>query len=208
MLILKKIAVTGGIASGKSTVCKVFQELGAYVVNADDIAHEMLIPSTEVGQRIIQAFGQDILKQGKIDRRALAQLAFQNSESLHQLELILHPPIVRRLEELYKEARKAGTYTSFVVEIPLLYEIKQETFYDKVIAILADEELCRKRFTEKGFSADEYDRRMRRQLSPKQKSAKADYVIHNNKTLDHLRKEVVRINQSIQTESHGSRTSN
>ena len=208
MLTLKKIAITGGIASGKTTVCRVFQELGACVVYADDIAHELLTPSTEVGQRVIKVFGQTILKQGKIDRRALAELAFQNSESLNQLEKILHPAIVRRIEELYREARKTGTYTSFVVEIPLLYEIKQESFYDKVIAVLADEELCRKRFTESGFSSDDYDRRMRRHLSPKQKSAKADFVIHNNKTLDHLRKEVVHINQSIQTESHGSRTSN
>lgn len=197
MLKLKKIAITGGVASGKTSVCQFFQELGAYVVNADRIAHELLKPDTDLGQQVIRQFGPEILHNGQISRRILADKAFKDQNQLHRLEQLLHPAVLKRIEELYLSAAR-GKYTSFVVEIPLLFEIGAESFYDVVIVVLADETSAKKRFTQAGFQNEEYDLRMRRQIKPEQKAAKAHYTIHNKGSLDDLKHEVIALNQKIQ----------
>jgi dephospho-CoA kinase len=190
MLKLQKIAVTGGVASGKTTVCKLFQELGAYVVNADAIVHELLNPKTEFGQQVIRLLGPDIVENGKINRSVVAEKVFKNSQKLRELETILHPAVLAQIERLYKKATGA---TLFVVEIPLLFEIGAETNYDAVIAVVTDEALAKKRFTASGHTTQEYERRMSRQLSQHIKSAKADYTILNNGTLQDLSSQVKKL---------------
>ena len=194
---MRKVAVTGGVASGKTAVCELLRELGAFVVNADAIGHQLLSPTTDLGNKVVTHFGQGILKQGKIDRTALANLAFHDAASLQWLEQLLHPKILERIEELYQEARRSGKYRAFVVEIPLLYEIGQEMHYDLVVAVVADESICQKRFQKAGFSADEYQRRMGRQASIQKKARSADIVLYNNQTLDDLKKEVIKLNEMI-----------
>jgi dephospho-CoA kinase len=196
MLTLKKIAITGGVASGKTSVCQFFKELGAYVVDADAIAHELLKPDTDLGQQIIRHFGPEIVKDGQISRRILADKAFRDPKQLQKLEQLLHPAVLRKIEELYASASK-GKSTSFVVEVPLLFEIGAEGFYDVVVAVLADERRAKKRFEQAGFQKSEYDLRMSRQLKPEQKAAQAHYTIHNNGSLDDLRREVIHVNQKI-----------
>lgn len=198
MLKLRKIAITGGVASGKSSACRFFQELGACVVYADSISHELLAPDTDLGRQIIRHFGSDLLHEGKVDRRALADRVFEDPKQLQALEGILHPAIFRRIEELYAEASRSGKYTLFVVEIPLLYEIQGELFYDAIVAVQADEAICRRRFAQEGFQEHEYDRRMKRQLSPKDKALRADHVLSNDKTLADLRREVVKLYPILQ----------
>ena len=197
MLKLKKIAITGGVASGKSSVCQFFKELGAYVVSADAIAHELLVPDTDLGQQIIRQFGPEIIKNGQISRRILAEKAFKESKQLEKLEELLHPAVLRIIEEQYASACNSGASSSFVVEIPLLFEIGAEGFYDIVVTVLADEPLAKERFEQSGFQKTQYDQRMKRQLKPKQKAAKSHYTIHNNGSLDDLRSEVIKLNQTI-----------
>lgn len=200
MLKLKKIAITGGVASGKTTVCQFFQELGAFVVNADNIVHELLTPDTDLGQQIIRQFGPEIIKNGQISRRILAEKAFKDQKQLKKLEELIHPAVLKRIERLYAAACQ-GKYTSFVVEIPLLFEIGAAKDYDVVVAVLAEEAQARKRFEQAGFQYPEYDLRMNRQLKPEQKAAFAQYIIHNNGSLDELRQEVIKLNQNIHKES-------
>lgn len=126
MLKLKKIAITGGVASGKTSVCRFFEELGAYVVNADGIVHELLKPNTDLGQQIIRQFGPEIIKNGQISRKTIAEKAFKDPKQLRKLEELLHPAVLRKIEELYTAACSGGSYSSFVVEIPLLFEIGAE----------------------------------------------------------------------------------
>lgn len=197
MLRLKKIAITGGVASGKSSVCRFFQELGAFAVNADAIVHELLVPDTDLGQQVIRQFGPEVYQNGKIDRKVLAEKAFGDSRQLEQLERLLHPAVLRKIEELYATACRSGTYASFVVEIPLLFEIRGEPFYDCIIAVLADEAIARRRFEQAGFKLIDYDRRMRRQMNPDQKAARAHYTIQNNGSLEDLKKQVVALNRAI-----------
>ena len=194
MLKLKRIAITGGIASGKTSVCRVFQELGAYVVNADAIVHELLSLQTNLSQQVISLLGKDILIDGKLSRRVIAEKVFKDPEVLHALEKLLHPAVLYKIEELYQAACQQGTYTAFVVESPLLFEIGQDQFYDLVIAVLADEAVSRKRFSQAGFTPEEYERRMKRQLPPVEKARRADYIINNNGSLDNLREQVIEFN--------------
>jgi dephospho-CoA kinase len=197
MLKLKKIAITGGVASGKTSVCRFFEELGAYVVNADAIVHELLTSDTDLGQQVIRQLGPEIAKNGQISRRAIAEKAFKDPSALRKLEEILHPAVLKKIEESYSSACQAGKHSSFVVEIPLLFEIGAANFYDVVIAVLSDEAQARKRFEQAGFQKTEYDLRMNRQLKPEHKAAKAHYTIHNKGSLDDLRNEVVKLNRNL-----------
>ena len=183
MLKLKKIAITGGVASGKSTVCQLFQKLGAYVVSADAIAHELLDPNTDLGRQILSMLGKGVLQNGKFSRRLVAEKVFRDPKKLHELEQILHPEILKRIECEYESACRAGRHTSFIVEIPLLFEIGAEKFYDVTIAVIADEEIAKKRLNDE----TEYERRMSRQWSPEQKTVKSNYTIKNNGSLTVLK---------------------
>ncbi len=197
MLKLKKIAITGGVASGKTSVCRFFEELGACVVNADAIVHELLKPSTDLGQQIIRQFGPEVIKNGEISRRDIAEKAFKEPGQLKKLEELLHPAVLQKIEELYTAACNKGSYSSFVVEIPLLFEIGMESRYDVIVAVLSDESKAKKRFEQAGFQETEYDLRMSRQLKPKEKAAKAHYIIHNNGSLEDLRRKVIELNHVI-----------
>ena len=197
MLKLKKIAITGGVASGKTSVCQFFKELKAYVVDADAIVHDLLNHHADLGKQLTQYFGPQIIQNGKISRKGIAEIAFKDLEALRRLEKLLHPRVLQKIEEHYSAACNKGYYSAFVVEIPLLFEIEIEKNYDVIITVLADEETAQKRFENAGFSKEQYDFRMKRQLSPKIKAAKSHFIIQNNGSLHDLRKQVVEVNQII-----------
>ena len=197
MLKLKKIAVTGGVASGKTTVCKLFQKLGAYVVSADEISHKLFDSQTDLGLQIIRTLGSDILQNGKINRKIVADKVFKDQKLLLELEKILHPLILKQIELDYVDVCKKGGYRAFVAEIPLLFEIGAEGFYDVTVSVEAEPDSAIKRFEALGFTEEEYNRRMSRQLSPQMKSTKAQYTIKNNGTLEDLQKEVVELAKRI-----------
>jgi len=193
MLILPKIAITGGIASGKSTVCQLFQKLGANVVSADAIAHELLNPQTNLGRQVIHTLGTDILQNGKIDRTLVARKVFKDPKLLRALEQLIHPEVLIEIRNRYEAASRARNGTLFVVEIPLLFEIGAESLFDYVIAVEADEATAKKRFEAAGFEPQEYERRMNRQIPQSVKSGKAHYTINNNGTLKDLEAQVKKV---------------
>ncbi|KAF3362823.1 Dephospho-CoA kinase [Chlamydiales bacterium STE3] len=180
MLNLLKVAVTGGLSSGKSTVCQIFRGLGAHVVSADEIVHQLLSPDTCFGQEVIKLLGVEIVIDKMIDRKSIANKVFKNPQLLHQIEKILHPAVFTEMKKGYQSA-KASSSPLFVAEVPLLIEAHQDSWFDVVIAVLANEETSRKRFVEStGFSEEEYRLRMSRQLTPSQKAEKAHYIIFND----------------------------
>ena len=197
MLKLKKIAITGGVASGKTSVCQFFKELGAYVVSADAIVHELLNLNTDLGQQIIRQFGPEIIENGQLSRRIIAEKVFKDPVQLKKFEELIHPQVFQKIAKLYALACKEDQYTSFVVEIPLLFEVGAETFYDIVIVVLSSEKVAKKRFEQAGFQQTEYDLRMKRQIKPEIKATKAHYTIQNNGSLANLREAVIQLNQII-----------
>lgn len=198
MLTLKKVAVTGGLASGKSSVCQILKSYGAYVVSADEIVHRLLSPETEIGKKVILELGPEILVNQKIDRKKVAEKTFSDPQRLQNLEKLLHPAVLNEIKERYQQIRTDPRYTLFVAEIPLLYESEGHRAFDFVIAVVADEEFSRSRFEKStGYLTDEYERRMQRQLPLHEKAARADFVIKNNASMEDLKKSVKEVYQTI-----------
>ena len=192
-----KVAVTGGLASGKSSVCQILQTCGAYVIDADKVVHKLLNPDTAVGQQIVGLLGSEILNDHKIDRDKIAQKVFSHPELLDKLEKHLHPAVLNEIEHIYKKIAQQKKASLFVAEIPLLYESESHRFFDLVIAIVSDESLAQARYLQAtGRPSTEYNLRMTRQFKPHIKAAKADYVIVNNGTYDDLKHQVLELFQT------------
>ncbi|MCP5469600.1 MAG: dephospho-CoA kinase [Chlamydiales bacterium] len=181
MLKFGKSAVTGATAAGKSAVCTLLAEMGATVVSADQIAHQLLNPTTEIGKRVIALLGPEVLEDKKINRDAVAAKVFHDQNLLNELEKILHPHILEEIDKAYQQSKS----TFFVAEVPLLFECGWEKYFDTTILVIADQEERQKRFMKKAFLEREA------RLLPEQvKKEKADYVIENRGSLEELKKQV------------------
>lgn len=190
MLTLKKVAVTGGLASGKTSVCRILESCGAYVVSADEIVHQLLSPNTKTGQKVINLLGTDVFSDQTIDRKKIAEKVFSHPEKLLALEEILHPAVFEEIERLYNQIKHQSQYSLFVAEIPLLYESKtKHSFFDFIVAVVADPKLCKKRLG----SDEEYARRMKRQLTQEEKALLADFTLVNNGDRQELKQNVLNL---------------
>lgn len=199
MLNLKVIAITGGVASGKSTVCRLLEELGAFVVSADALIHEILLKTdTPTGQKIQEILGSDVVQEcGGFDHQKIANKIFKSPEQRKQLEQLLHPLVYKEIKTIYETLEKPEQHLFFVVELPLLFESSSPFPCDKTVAVVADEPLAKKRFAKKGFSLSEYDQRMQTHLSPLEKAKRADYTIENNGSLEDLKNQVLVLKDTL-----------
>jgi dephospho-CoA kinase len=200
VLELKKIAITGGVSSGKSSVCSLLAKQGAYVIDTDKIVHDLLTSDSQIREKVINLLGSSILAEDQIDRKRVAEIVFSQSKTLKSLELILHPAVFHEIELQYQKIKENPNYKLFAAEIPLLYETDQAALFDAVVVVLADQELCRKRFikSNKGSSQD-FDLRMQRQMEPRQKAAKAHFVLINNEKIEDLEKQVIQLLTKIRS---------
>lgn len=188
MLKLKKVAITGGLAAGKSTVCRFFKELGAYVISSDEIVRRLLSPDTQLGRQVIQLLGTEIVQGDSLNRDRIAEKVFSEPKLLQALEELLHPAVFDVIEQTFEKIAKEGSYPLFIAEVPLLYESERQGHFDLVIAVSAPETTAKQRFGK----GEAFDQRMMRQLSPAHKAAKADYVIENSGDLDTLKNQVTK----------------
>lgn len=190
---MRKIAVTGGIASGKSTVCQILKEYGAYVVSADEIVHRLLSPETDLGRKIIALLGQDVVVNGVFNHRAIADKVFSNRPLLLQFEGLIHPEVKRIIEAEYQNvSHKESEYRFFVADVPLLFEGHFENDYDTILLVITDETICKERFM-KSHSLNEYERRSKRFMPTTEKIKKSDFTIQNNGSLNDLKKNLNQI---------------
>lgn len=184
---LVKVAITGGLSCGKSSVCRFLKELGAYVISADAVVHQHLTPLTKLGQQVISLLGSDIVDGSKINRSKIALKVFHDPELLRKLEKITHPVVQHEMESLYAKISHENKFPLFVVEIPLLFEAGWSGWFDATVSVLASPEACKARFVQSGHTEQEYEDRMKFQMDPFEKARLADYVIENNGSLEDLK---------------------
>lgn len=192
------IGLTGNIASGKSCVASVWRELGASIIDADAIGHEVIQKDSDAYSELIERFGDEILDEsGEVNRSVLAKLVFGRSEELRALNDIVHPPLLQRMDEYLDIEWKRGA-AIVVVDAALLFEFGLTDLFDMIVLVDADERTRMKRVAGKRrISEDEALRMIKAQMDPETKKELADYLIRNEGTLDDLSKKAVQLFEKI-----------
>jgi dephospho-CoA kinase len=188
---MKIIGLTGGIGSGKSTVSKVLAHLGAVVIDADKMGHEVFKPGTKAWQEVVDAFGQGIISaDGTIDRRKLGEIVFSNPDARAKLNQVMHPLIYEQVKSRIEEYGRKGV-AIIIVEAPLLLEVGWKSLVDEIWVTSASEATVIKRLKEqKGLPEAQSLARVRAQLTDEERIRQADVVIDTDCALDELKERV------------------
>jgi dephospho-CoA kinase len=196
---VKLLGLTGGIASGKSTVAAILRRLGAAIINADELSREVVQPEQDAWKEIVTTFGSDILLGDKtLDRRKLRKIVFDNPEARKKLEAIIHPRVRALAESKISELAAAGS-SIIVYEVPLLFEAQIHLWLRPVILVACDVGTQKKRLLDRDHLTDpEAQQHLDAQMSLEDKRKLADYVIENNDNLEELEQQVRAVLQKIQ----------
>jgi len=170
------VALTGGIGSGKSTVGQMFAQLGAIVIDSDQLARDVLERGSIGFDEVVAKFGDEILKNGEIDRQLLASIVFKNPKKRSELEQVTHPLIRKAFAEVV--ARSANN-SIIINQIPLLVESNHDYKFDHVITISANESIRTQRLLKRGLPADQIRQRMQAQATDQMRESISDSVIVN-----------------------------
>lgn len=195
---MKVIGLTGGIATGKSTVASMLRELGAKIIDADDLAREIVRPGQEAWQDIVEAFGRKILREDKtIDREKLRKIIFKHKKARKRLESITHPRIrtlaQQRIQKLAAEGAEIIVY-----EAPLLFENQVHLWLRPVILVACDSATQKRRLQERdGLKEREIRQHLKAQMVLEEKRKLADFIIENTAALEGLKRQVKEIWEKI-----------
>jgi dephospho-CoA kinase len=184
---MRIIALTGGIGAGKSLVAQYFSELGARVVDADQLSRLAIERGSEGFDEVLLRFGESILRDGDIDRKALAEIVFADASARAELEAIIHPRVRELFNEVVADLEPDET---LVYEIPLLVESNAAANFDLVITVEADLEMRKERLRKRGMFISEIERRIAAQASREEREAQADHIITNDGDEDALLRSV------------------
>jgi dephospho-CoA kinase len=193
-----RVGLTGGVACGKSTVAKMFADLGAEIVDADAIAHELYRPGQEVLQELVRHFGQEILKpDGELDRAKLATLVFDGGR-VEELNKIVHPAVIRQQDQWMRSLGDKDPYAVAIVEAALIFEAGVKDHFDRIMVVTCNPAQKIARFAQRtGMSADaassDVERRNKAQMPDEEKARRADFVIANSGSVEETRHQVQRI---------------
>jgi dephospho-CoA kinase len=191
---MRVIALTGGIGCGKSLAAQYFAELGALVIDADQLARAAIERGSQGFDEVISFFGDSILNNGDIDRRALGELIFKDPEAKKKLESIIHPFVRQQFEEAVASLKSDE---NLVYEIPLLVETGAQDRFDIVITVESELENRIARLRQRGMHISEIESRIASQATREQRVAVADYLIENDGTEDELLRQVENIWDSL-----------
>jgi dephospho-CoA kinase len=193
-----RVGLTGGVACGKSTVAKMFADLGAEIVDADAIAHELYRPGQEVLQELVRHFGREILKpDGELDRAKLATLVFDGGR-VEELNKIVHPAVIRQQDQWMRSLGDKDPYAVAIVEAALIFEAGVKDHFDRIMVVTCKPAQKIARFAQRtGMSADaassDVERRNKAQMPDKEKAQRADFVIDNSGSVEETHHQVQRI---------------
>jgi dephospho-CoA kinase len=195
---VKLVGLTGGIASGKSTVAKILERLGAAVINADALSREVVEPGKEAWREIIDAFGAGVLQPDQtLDRQKLRSVIFNDRDGRKKLEAIIHPRVRALAEERIREHAVAG-YSIIVYEVPLLFEGNLHEWLRPVILVACNVDTQRTRLQERDqLTQTEAQKHIDAQMSLEEKRRLADYVIENDGSLADLEQQVRTVLEKI-----------
>ena len=188
------VGLTGGIGSGKSLAAQFFSQLGALVIDADQLARSVIERGTDGFDEVLLRFGDTVLKDGDIDRVALGQIIFENPQAKVDLEAIIHPRIRTEFEDAVASLNPGQI---MVYEIPLLVETNAADRFDFVITVESDAELRKQRLRARGMFHSDIEKRMASQARQEQRRAVADCVLINDGSEDDLLRQVENVWESM-----------
>jgi len=196
------VGLTGGICSGKSTVAAMFERLGAVVIDADRVAHELQAPGQPLFEAIVSAFGRQIVgEDGRIDRRRLGAIVFSDPKARARLEEILHPAIVEECERRIQQARASGAAVC-LLDAALLIESGRHARFDRMVLVEASEAVQLERLMARmGLSLEEAMQRIRSQVPLEEKRRHAKFVIENGGSLEETERQVRAVWKQLQVRS-------
>ena len=195
-----KVALTGGIGSGKSEVSALFSKWGAYIFDADIIAKQILDKNKTAQKELILEFGSDVISaEGIIDKKKLSRVAFQNEFNQLKLNTIIHPYVFKEIDLCFQSIIEKGNHDIFIVDAALIYESGADIHMDYVIVITSHLRIRTERVMKKGdLSRDEFLKRVELQWPEKDKIEMADFIIYNNESKDELKKEAKKVYNQLQ----------
>ena len=193
------VGLTGGVATGKSTVAKMFKQCGAIVIDADGLAHEVVKPGKPAWREIVGLFGKAVLNQDRsLNRQALGSIVFRNPKKRRQLEHIIHPRVAREQARLTKQVARTDPKAVVIYDVPLLFEAGIDKRVDTTIVVTADRKTQMARLKKRnGLSHAEAIQRIRSQMPLAKKVQRADHVLNGTLTRPSLRRQVVRLLKSL-----------
>lgn len=194
------VGLTGNIGSGKSAAAAIFKQLGAHIIDADDLSRKVVEPGSIGLARIVEHFGKDVLQSdGSLDRKRLGHLVFHNTEDRKALEQIVHPLVRQEFQKQLAQARQTSSAKLIIAMIPLLFETNNRyPELEKIIVVAASPENCRQRIVARDQCAPELaDKKLAAQLPIAEKVKRADFVIDNNQGLAELRQQVEQVWQQL-----------
>jgi dephospho-CoA kinase len=174
------VGLTGGIATGKSTVARMFKRCGAVIIDADELARDVVRQGKPAWREIVKEFGQTVLSaDGSINRHALGNIVFHNRRKLRTLEGIIHPRVAREQQRLVRRIAKRSSRAVIVYEVPLLFESGADKRVDKIVVVTADRETQIARLKRRnGLTRTDALRRIKNQMPLVQKVRRADVVLN------------------------------
>jgi dephospho-CoA kinase len=201
-----RVGLTGGIASGKSSVARAFRELGAHVIDADRVAREVVPPASPALAQIARAFGREMLRpDATLDRAALGAIVFADRGKRRVLEGILHPPILAEIDRQVDALAQDDPRGVVVVEAALIFELSRQAEYDAVVVVWAEPEQQLQRLIARDrLSAEEARRRLDAQMPLAQKRLRADFVVDNSGDEPRCRQEAERVWRELARRAAGS----
>lgn len=193
------VGVTGSVGSGKTTVSRMFEKEGAYVIDADQIARELVQPRRIAWREIVRAFGSEILdKEGSIDRRRLAGIAFSSPPKREMLNKILHPRIKREMERRARAIGQKDPEAIVIFDVPLLVETGYHRDMDQIVVVTSSEKKQIERMKKRvGMDEEETRRIISSQMKIEEKMKAADFVIRNEGSLKTTRRRVRKVFQDL-----------
>lgn len=189
------IGITGSIASGKSSLCRIFNDLGFEIINSDEIVNELYQKGSTAYKAITSLGIQGLKKEnGEIDKKNLRKIIFSNPLIKQKIEALVHPLVVDRINSIIQKSPK----TKFAVEVPLLFEAKLEKMFPFIVSVFAEKETILRNIEKKyGITRPEAERILSSQMDITEKMKKSDFVVMNTGTLEDLRIEALKLLEKL-----------